>query len=131
MALNDFFMQFGTATSCYNKGTYCAKHPSYSSPPSYVYRSSDIHGQDHTDHGHFHHLILCKVILGNSWSLGDRLSEDLRSFAKLHEKMEDLKVDSVTGGPHQPDRRGKGLKDSIMYVDCMGKQVLPEFLVTY
>jgi len=74
------------------------------------------------------------VILGKSWRLEDILPDDLRgdgSFPKLHKRMEEEQVDSVTGGPHQPTRAGKGPNDSIMYVDYSGQQVLPEFIVTY
>ena len=45
--------------------------------------------------------------------------------------MQDQQCDSVTGGPHQPLYSGKGANDSLMYVDYSGKQVLPEFIVTY
>ena len=93
-----------------------------------------MEGKHETSSGEFYHLILCRVILGNSWRLKDVLPDDLRgprSFARLHERMKEEEYDSVTGGPHQPTRAGKGPNDSIMYVDYSGQQVLPEFIVTY
>ena len=45
--------------------------------------------------------------------------------------MKENNHDSVTGGPHRPKESGPGENDSIMYVDYSGKQVLPEFIVTY
>jgi len=133
-APNGFLMQFGKAGGFYNQGTYCAEHASYSHHENYVYRSSDMEGQHGTTSGEFFHLILCRVILGNSWRLEKVLPDDLRgpgSFATLHERLKAEQYDSVTGGPHQPTLSGKGPNDSIMYVDYTGQQVLPEFIVTY
>jgi len=133
-APNGFLMQFGEAGGFYNQGTYCAEHASYSHHGRYPYRSSDMEGQDWAESGEYYHLILCRVILGKSWRLEDILPDDLRgdgSFPKLHKRMEEEQVDSVTGGPHQPTDSGKGPNDSIMYVDYSGQQVLPEFIVTY
>jgi hypothetical protein len=142
-AKNGFLMQYSAATGLYNQGTYCAEHPSYSHDAKYVYRSSDKDGQHGSKSGEYFHLILCKVILGNSWRLEDILPPHLRGndkdsegarrqkFAELERQMQEQEYDSVTGGPHRPGKSGRGANDSIMYVDYSGKQVLPALIVTY
>ena len=132
---NGFMVQFGREDGLfYNKGIYCAELPSYCHAGKYVYRSRDMEGRHGTPSGEYFHLILCKVILGKSWRLRDPLEpclRDVQNFAEVHRQLQEKECDSVTGGTPLPLLSGGGENDSIMYVDYSGKQVLPEFIVTY
>jgi len=126
---NGFMMQYGNSEGFYLQGTYTAEQASYSHHERYVYRSSDVEGEEQDDTGKYFHLLLVDVLRGEPL----QTSEVWRGqgIQSVVEGKLGRQYDSVEGGPHRPTRAGPGEDDSEIYVVYHASQVLPEFIVTY
>ena len=103
--------------------------------PDLEFRTDDIAGVKPNRLGKYYHLLLVRVLCGNS--LNTRNTWCREHFKCIQNKLVS-EYDSVEGGPHQPARAGPytglprsaGHDDSILYVAYQRSQFLPEFIVT-
>ena len=91
-------------------------------------RSSDAEGAKADKNGAYHHLLLVKVLRGNSLKTTEVWKG--KDFGYRRSQL-GSDHDSVEGGPHRPLHAGPGADDSIIYVVYHPSQCLPEFIVTY
>jgi len=131
--------QFGSEQGFYGQGNYSAHQASYSHHERYVYKSSDDEGFHRDAGGQYFHLLLVRVLCGNTlktievWKPPDGTGF---RFGAVQDKL-GKEFDSVEGGPHHPtlsgpyDVRLPGNDDSMIYVAYHPSQCLPEFIVTY